>query len=104
MFKNRDQQSYAFVKLKDTNYRKWSRHMILALKEAELWRIVSGIKKIFTLNSTMIDPIKKKLKKDVIADYHMLDEKSVDKIDKICINNVQMKFFSLKAKWTSRDL
>jgi hypothetical protein len=34
----------------------------------------------------------------------MLDEKTVDKIDKMGINNVQMKFFSLKTKWTSRDL
>jgi hypothetical protein len=50
------------------------------------------------LNSQMIDSIEKKLKKDVIADYHMLDEKTVDKIDKMCTNNVQMKFFSLKAK------
>jgi hypothetical protein len=46
----------------------------------------------------MIDSIEKKLKKDVIADYHMLDEKTVDKIDKMGINNVQMKFFSLKTK------
>jgi hypothetical protein len=58
MFKNRNQQSYAFVKLKDINYRKWSRHMIFALKEAELWRIVSDIKKILTLNSMMIDSCK----------------------------------------------
>ncbi len=78
--------------------------MILALKEAELWRIVSDVKKTFTLNSQMIDSIEKKLKEDVIADYHMLDEKTVDKIDKMCTNNVQMKFFLLKAKWTSRDL
>jgi hypothetical protein len=56
------------------------------------------------LNSMMIDSIEKKLKKDVIADYHILDEKTVDKIDKMCTNNVQMKFFSLKAKSTSRDL
>ncbi len=104
MSKDRDQQPYAFAKLKGTNYREWSRHMTFALKEAELWRIVSDIKKVFTLNSQMIDSIEKKLKKDVIADYHMLDEKTVDKIDKMCINNVQMKFFSLKAKWTFRDL
>ncbi len=104
MFKNRDQQSYAFVKFKDTNYRKWSRHMILALKKTELWRIVSNVKKMLMLNSMMIDSIEKKLKKDVIADYHILDEKTVDKIDKMCTNNVQMKFFSLKAKSTSRDL
>jgi hypothetical protein len=32
----------------------------------------------------MIDPIEKKLKEDVIADHHMLDEKTVDKIDKMC--------------------
>jgi hypothetical protein len=98
MSKDREQQSYTFVKLKDTNYRKWSRHMIFALKKTELWRIVSDVKKISTLNSKMIDSIEKKLKEDVIADYHMLDEKTVDKIDKMCINNVQMKFFSLKAK------
>ncbi len=60
--------------------------------------------KSFTLNSQMIDSIEKKLKKNVIANYHMLDEKTIDKIDKMCINNVQMKFFSLKAEWTSRDL
>jgi hypothetical protein len=29
----------------------------------------------------MIDSIEKKLKKDVIANYHMLDEKTVDKIE-----------------------
>ncbi len=46
----------------------------------------------------MIDSIEKKLKKDVIADYHILDEKTVDKIDKMCTNNVQKKFFSLKTK------
>jgi hypothetical protein len=34
----------------------------------------------------------------------MLDEKAVEKIDKMCINNVQIKFFSLKAKWTFCDL
>jgi hypothetical protein len=78
--------------------------MILALKKTELWRIVSDVKKTFTLNLMMIDSIEKKLKKDLIADYHMLDEKTVDKIDKMCINNVHMKFFSLKTKWTSRDL
>jgi hypothetical protein len=42
--------------------------------------------------------IEKKLKEDVITDYHMLDEKTVDKIDKMCINNVQMKFFSVKSE------
>jgi hypothetical protein len=34
----------------------------------------------------------------------MLDEKTVDKIDKMCTNNVQMEFFSLKAEWNSSDL
>jgi hypothetical protein len=46
----------------------------------------------------MIDSIEKKLKEDVIADYHILDEKTVDKIDKMCTNNVQMKFFSVKPE------
>ncbi len=46
----------------------------------------------------MIDSIEKKLKKDVIADYHMLDEKTVDKIDKMCINNVQIKFLSVRSE------
>jgi hypothetical protein len=104
MFKNRNQQSYAFVRLKDINYTKWSHHMTFALKKTELWEIVSNVKKTFTLNSMMIDSIEKKLKKDVIADYHILDEKTVDKIDKMCTNNVQKKFFSLKTKWTFRDL
>ncbi len=106
MFKDRDQQPYAFVKLKGTNYREWFRHMTLALKETELWRIVSDVKKMLKLNSQMIDSIEKKLKEDVIADYHMLDEKTVDKIDKMCTNNVQMKFFSVKSEddWNSRDL
>ncbi len=106
MSKNEDQQSYAFVKLKDTNYKKWSRHMIFALKETDLWRIVSDVRKVFTLNSKMIDLIEKNLKEDVIADYYMLDEKTVDKIDKMCINNVQMKFLSVKSEndWNSRDL
>jgi hypothetical protein len=106
MSKNRDQQSYAFVKLKDTNYRKWSRHMTLALKEAELWRIVTDVKKMFTLNSKMIDSNAIKLKEDAISDHYMRNEKTVDKIDKMCINNVQMKFFSVKseAEWNSHDL
>jgi hypothetical protein len=46
----------------------------------------------------MIDSIEKKLKKDIIADYHMLHEKTIDKIEKICINNVQMKFFSVRSE------
>jgi hypothetical protein len=46
----------------------------------------------------MIDSIEIKLKQNQIANHHMLDEKTVDKIDKMCINNVQIKFFSLKAK------
>jgi hypothetical protein len=53
---------------------------------------------MLTLNSQMIDSIEKKLKEDVITNYHMLDEKTVDKIEKMCTNNVQKKFFSLKAK------
>jgi hypothetical protein len=52
----------------------------------------------------MIDSIEKKLKENVIADYHIFEEKAIDKIDKMCINNVQIKFCSLKAKWISRDL
>jgi hypothetical protein len=106
MFKNRNQQSYAFVKLKDTNYKEWSRHMILALKKTELWRIVLDVKQTFTLNLNIIDSIEKKLKEDVIADYHMLDEKTIDKIDKMYINNVQIKFFSIKSEddWNSHNL
>jgi hypothetical protein len=104
MFKNRDQQSYAFVKLKDTNYREWFRHMILALKEAELWRFVTDIKKMLTLNSKTIDSNAIELKQNAISDYYSLNEKTVDKIDKMCINNVQMKFFSLKAEWNFSDL
>jgi hypothetical protein len=46
----------------------------------------------------MTDSIEIELKQDLIADHHMLDEKTVDKIDKMCTNNVQMEFFSLKAK------
>jgi hypothetical protein len=78
--------------------------MILALKKTELCRIVSDIKRILTLNSKMIDSIEIDLKQILITNHHMLNEKTVNKIDKMCINNVQMKFFSLKAKWTSRDL
>jgi hypothetical protein len=104
MFKNKNQQLYVFVKLKDINYREWFRHMIFALKKIELWRIVTNVKKIFTLNSKIIDSNAIELKENVIFDYHFLNEKTVDKIDKMCINNVQMKFFSLKAKWNSREL
>jgi hypothetical protein len=106
MSKDRNQQLYAFVKLKDTNYRKWSRHITFALKKTELWRIVSNVKKTFTLKSMTIDSIEKKLKEDVIADYHILDEKTVDKINKMCINNVQMKFFLIRSKddWNLHDL
>jgi hypothetical protein len=106
MFKDRDQQSYAFVKLKGINYREWSRHMTLALKKAELWRIVSDIKRILTLDSKMTDPNAIELKQDAISDYYSLNEKTVDKIDKMCINNVQMEFFSIKLEddWNSHDL
>jgi hypothetical protein len=65
MSKHRDQQLYAFVKLKDINYKEWSRHMTLALKEAELWRIVINVKRILTLNSKMIDSTEIELKEDV---------------------------------------
>jgi hypothetical protein len=71
--------------------------MIFALKETELWRIVSNVKKIFTLNFKD-DRFDRKKAEDVITDYHMLDEKTVDEIDKMCINNVQIKFFSLKTE------
>jgi hypothetical protein len=53
---------------------------------------------MLTLNSKMIDSNAIELKENVISDYHSLNEKTVDKIDKMCTNNVQMKFFSLKAK------
>jgi hypothetical protein len=94
--KDRDQASYAFAKLKGTNYREWARHMMLALKEAELWRLVSGIKSLPVLDEKMTDPDKIELKKEQIAEYHMLDEKVVGKIGKMCTNHVQMEFFSIK--------
>jgi hypothetical protein len=71
--------------------------MTLTLKKAELWRIVTNVKKILTLNSKIIDSIEIELKEDAISDHHMRDEKTVDKIDKMCTNNDQMKFFSLVA-------
>ncbi len=86
--KNRDQASYAFAKLKNTNYREWAKHMMLALKEAELWRLVFNIKSLSVLNEKMIDSNKIELKKKQIAEYHMLNEKIVEKINKMCINHV----------------
>jgi hypothetical protein len=106
MFKNKNQQSYDFVKLKDTNYREWSRHMILVLKKTELWRIVTNVKKTLTLNSKIIDLNAIEVKKDVISDPYMRNKKTVDKIDKMYTNNVQIKFFLVesKAEWNSHDL
>ncbi len=101
--KNRDQVSYAFAKLKGTNYREWARHMMLALKEAELWRLVSGIKSFPSLKG-VIDSDKIELKKEQQAEYHMLDEKIVGKIGKMCTNHVQMEFFSIKNDWTAYEL
>ncbi len=95
---------YAFVKLKDINYREWSRHMMLVLKEAELWRLVFDIKILSVLNENMIDLNKIELKQKQIAEYHMLNKKIVEKIGKICINHVQIKFFSIKNNWTTYEL
>jgi hypothetical protein len=46
----------------------------------------------------MIDSTEIELKEDVISNHYMRDEKTVDKIGKMCTNNVQMEFFSLKAE------
>jgi hypothetical protein len=95
--KDRDQAPYAFAKLKGTNYREWARHMMLALKEAELWRLVSGTKPLPVLDEKVTtDPDKIELKKEQIAEYYMLNEKAVGKIGKMCTNHVQTKFFSIK--------
>ncbi len=106
MFKNRDQQSYAFVKLKDTNYREWSRHMILALKEAELWRIVSDIKKVSSWTQWWSIRSKKSWRKTSLQTITCLTKRQLIKLRKMCINNVQMKFFSVRSEddWNSHDL
>ncbi len=70
--------------------------MMLVLKEAELWRLMSDIKPLPVLNEKVTDSNKIELKKKQIAEYHMLDEKIVEKIDKMCTNHVQMEFFSIK--------
>jgi hypothetical protein len=55
------------------------------------------IKFLPVLNEKMItNPNKIELKKKQIVEYYMLDEKIVEKIDKMCTNHVQMKFFSIK--------
>ncbi len=59
---------------------------------------------MLTLNSKTIDSNAIELKQNAISNYYSLNEKTVDKIDKMCINNVQMKFFSLKAEWNFSDL
>jgi hypothetical protein len=51
----------------------------------------------------MIDSNKIELKKKQIAEYYILDEKIVEKIDKMCTNHVQMKFFSIKNDWTTYE-
>jgi hypothetical protein len=57
---------------------------------------VSDIKSLPVLNEKMTDPNKIEQKKKQIAEYHMLNEKIVEKIGKMCTNHVQMKFFSIK--------
>ncbi len=55
------------------------------------------IKLLSVLNEKMItNPNKIEQKKKQIAEYYMLNEKIVEKIDKMCTNHVQMKFFSIK--------
>jgi hypothetical protein len=58
---------------------------------------VSDIKSFLSLKE-VIDPNKIELKKKQQAEYHMLNEKIVEKIDKMCTNHVQMKFFSIKTE------
>jgi predicted regulator of amino acid metabolism with ACT domain len=57
---------------------------------------MSDIKLLSVLNKKMIDSNKIELKKKQIAEYYMLNKKTVKKIDKMCTNYVQMKFFSIK--------
>jgi hypothetical protein len=54
--------------------------MILTFKKTELWTIVTNVKKMFTLNSKMIDSNVIKLKQNVIFNYYFLNEKTIDKI------------------------
>ncbi len=77
---------------------------MLVLKEAELWRLVFDIKSLSVLNEKMIDSNKIELKKKQIVEYHMLNKKIVEKIDKMCTNHVQMMFFSIKTDWTTYEL
>ncbi len=54
------------------------------------------IKFLFVVNEKMIDPNKIELKKKQIAEYYTLNKKILEKINKMCTNHVQMKFFSIK--------
>ncbi len=69
---------------------------MLVLKKAKFRKLVFDIKFFISLKE-MIDSNKIELKQKQIAEYHMLDEKIVEKIDKMCTNHVQMKFFSIKS-------
>ncbi len=63
--------------------------MMLVLKKAKFRKLVFDIKFFISLKE-MIDSNKIELKQKQIAEYHMLDEKIVEKIDKMCTNHVQI--------------
>ncbi len=52
--------------------------------------------KLLPVLKKVIDLNKIELKKKQIAEYYILSEKIVEKIDKMCTNHVQIKFFSIK--------
>ena len=102
--------SYAFPKLRGSqNYREWARHMTLALKEAELWKIVTGTKKKPVALEAKEDDSEERTEKieqrlEAISDFEDLEEKAIGKIGKMCINAVQMEFMSVKETWMPSDL
>ena len=116
---------YTFPKLMGSaNYKKWSRDMAFALQEAELWSYVTGARKMpreIPLLSTKdseggaaLEETEEQLVKRDRRDLERLEfeekqRRVVGKIGKMCTNDVQQEFLSMKnlangETWNPQDL
>ena len=108
---------YTFPKLTGSaNYKKWSRDMAFALQEAELWSYVTGARKM--PRELAVDAPEKeteeRLEKREARDLERLEfvekqRRVVGKIGKMCTDDVQQKFLSMKdlangQLWDPKDL
>lgn len=115
---------YTFPKLLGSaNYKKWSRDMAFALQEAELWSYVTGARKMprelpYPANKSqggaILGETEEQLEKRDQRDLERLEfeekqRRVVGKIGKMCMDDVQQEFLSMKdlAKgdtWNPKDL